>query len=68
MWQTSRPVRPKQDLASNIGTTPLHLAEINLDELPHDPANRKRIGQYTKNPKKQDEIFFSNTHSMRILY
>jgi hypothetical protein len=30
--------------------------EIDLDELPYDPADRKRITEYTKNPKKQDEI------------
>jgi hypothetical protein len=30
--------------------------EINLDELPYDPADRKRIPEYTKNPRKQDEI------------
>ena len=52
---TSRPVRLRQDHASNIGTTTT-TADINLDELPFDPANRKRISQYTKNPKKQDEI------------
>ena len=51
---TSRPVRLRQDHASNIGTTTI--ADINLDELPFDPANQKRISQYTKNPKKQDEI------------
>ena len=51
---TSRPVRLRQDHASNIGTTTT--ADINLDELPFDPANRKRISQYTKNPKKQVEI------------
>ena len=53
---TSRPVKPRQDLASNIGITPPPPAEINLDALPHDPADRKRIGQYTKNPKKQADI------------
>jgi hypothetical protein len=26
--------------------------EINLDELPYDPADRKRIPQYTKSPRK----------------
>jgi hypothetical protein len=30
--------------------------EINLDELPYDPADQKRIREYTKNPRKQDEI------------
>jgi hypothetical protein len=30
--------------------------EIHLDELPYDPADRKRISAYTRNPKKQDEI------------
>ena len=30
--------------------------EIDLDELPYDPVDRKRITEYTKNPKKQDEI------------
>jgi hypothetical protein len=30
--------------------------EIDLDELPYDPADRKRISEYTRNPKKQDEI------------
>ena len=53
---TSSPVRPRQDLASNIGTTPPPPAEINLDALPHDPADQKRVGQYTKDPQKQDEI------------
>ena len=37
---TSRPVRLRQDHASNIGTTTT--ADINLDELPFDPANRKK--------------------------
>ena len=40
---TSRPVRPRQDLASNIGTTPPPAAEINLDALPHDPADLANI-------------------------
>jgi hypothetical protein len=26
--------------------------EIDLDELPYDPADRKRILEYTRNPKK----------------
>jgi hypothetical protein len=30
--------------------------EIDLDELPYDPADRKRNSEYTRNPKKQDEI------------
>jgi hypothetical protein len=30
--------------------------EIDLDELPYDPTDRKRISEYTRNPKKQDEI------------
>jgi hypothetical protein len=30
--------------------------EIDLDELPYDLADRKRISEYTRNPKKQDEI------------
>jgi hypothetical protein len=30
--------------------------EIDFDELPYDPVDRKRILDYTRNPKKQDEI------------
>jgi hypothetical protein len=32
------------------------LKEINLDELPYDPADREKISEYTKTPRKQDEI------------
>ena len=57
---TSRsPVRCKQT-ASNVAASSLPKPsihkEINLDELPYDPADRKRISEYTRNPKKQDEI------------
>lgn len=56
---TSRPpLRPRQD-ASNAAASlpnPTIPREINLDELPFDPADRKRISQYSRNPKKQDEI------------
>jgi hypothetical protein len=33
------------------------LIKINWDELPYDPADRKRIPEYTKNPRKQDKIW-----------
>jgi len=57
---TSRsPIRCKQT-ASNVAASSLPKPsihkEINLDELPYDPADRKRISEYTRNPKKQDEI------------
>ncbi|XP_073355252.1 uncharacterized protein [Aegilops tauschii subsp. strangulata] len=57
---TSRsPVRCKQT-ASNVAASSLPKPsihkEINLDELPYDPTDRKRISEYTRNPKKQDEI------------
>ena len=57
---TSRsPIRRRLS-ASNVTAASLlkptiHI-EINLDELPYDPADRKRISEYTRNPKKQDEI------------
>ena len=50
---TSRPVRPRQDRLTHLPSE-----KINLDELPHDPANRKRILQNIKNPRKQDDIRF----------
>ena len=57
---TSRsPIRRRQS-ASNVTAASLLKAtihtEINLDELPYDPADRKRVSEYTRNPKKQDEI------------
>src|SRR3954470_12476024 len=41
--------------AASLPKPTIH-TEINLDELPYDPADRKRISEYTRNPKKQDEI------------
>ena len=53
---TSRPsVRRKQSDANN-GSLLSNQREIDLDELPYDPADRKRVSEYTRNPKKQDEI------------
>ena len=57
---TSRsPIRRRLS-ASNSTSASLPKAtihtEINLDELPYDLADQKRNPEYTKNPKKQDEI------------
>ena len=45
---------------SNVTTTSLPNPtidnEINLDELPYEPADRKIISEYRRNPKMQDEI------------
>jgi len=50
------PLRLKQShVAATIVPHPTQ-REIDLDELPYDPADRKRISEYTRNPKKQDEI------------
>ena len=50
------PLRLKQShVAATIIPHPTQ-REIDLDELPYDPADRKRISEYTRNPKKQDEI------------
>ena len=48
----SRPPRPS---APRPPTPPVP-EEINLDDLPYDPADRKRIPQYSRNPQKQDDI------------
>ena len=51
---STQPVRAMgQENVSSSASVP---REINLDELPYDPADRKRIPEYTKNPRKQDEI------------
>jgi hypothetical protein len=34
----------------------LPVLDINIDELPYDPADRKRIPHYSRNPHKQDDI------------
>jgi hypothetical protein len=49
--------QPGPSSGQNHGSTlvSLHI-EINLDELLYDPANWKRIQQYTNNPRKQGEI------------
>jgi hypothetical protein len=61
-----RPLRLRQD---NLGSSsrpptptvsrppmPPVPADINIDDLPYDPADRKRISQYSCNPQKQDDI------------
>lgn len=51
--------RTQPSNTNNAGTStpiPSVSREINLDELPYDPADRKRITQYSSNPRKQDEI------------
>ena len=57
---TSRSPTRRRLSASNVTAAslpkPTIHTEINLDELPYDPADRKRISEYTRNPKKQDEI------------
>jgi hypothetical protein len=42
--------------------------EIDLDELPYDLVDRKRITEYTKNPKKQDDIRRSDKKSQAHLH
>jgi hypothetical protein len=37
-----------------------------LDELPYDPADRKRILVYTKNPRKQDEDLTNRHRDLNI--
>ena len=63
--ETSRPLRLRQDNVPrpptptpNVSRPPMPPIpeEINLDELPYDPADRKRIPQYSRNPQKQDDI------------
>ena len=57
---TLRSSTRRRQSASNVTTAilvkPTIHTKINLDELPYDPADRKRISEYTKNPKKQDDI------------
>lgn len=54
---TSRPaLRQKQPTVNASLPKPSNHTEIDLDKLPYDPADRKRISQYTRDPKKQDEI------------
>lgn len=54
---TSRQLRQDASKPNVASLTKLSLPrEINLDELPYDPVDRKRILQYNNNPKKQDEI------------
>src|SRR6266540_2697675 len=57
---TATPMPPRRLKISNATTAsvpkPCTQGEIDLDELPYDPADRKRISEYTRNPKKQDEI------------
>jgi hypothetical protein len=48
---TSRPAR-----ALRLNHSTQTQRETDLDELTYDPADRKRISKYTRNPKKQDEI------------
>jgi hypothetical protein len=48
---TSR--QPTDCTNSSVNLVP---REINLDELSYGPAVRKRISEYTKDPRKQDEI------------
>jgi hypothetical protein len=52
---TSRPLRLTQVHAHISSVRTITPIEINLDNLPPDPADRKIISQYTKNPKKQDD-------------
>jgi hypothetical protein len=65
--ETSRPLRLRQDnegSSSRPPTVPNVFrpqpppipADIDIDELPYDPADRKRIPQYSRNPQKQDDI------------
>ena len=64
--ESSRPLRLRQDnqgSSSRLPTpnvsrppTPSVPPDIDLDELPYDPADRKRISEYTRNPQKQDDI------------
>jgi hypothetical protein len=51
----SRQPGPSSGQEHGSTSVSLHM-EINLDELLYDPANWKRIQQYTNNPKKQGEI------------
>ena len=57
---TSRSRIRRRLSASNITTVslpkPTIHTKINLDELPYDLADRKRISEYTRNSKKEDEI------------
>jgi hypothetical protein len=50
----------RKQSASNVAASsllkPFVQIEINFDELPYDSADRKRISDHTRNPKKQDEI------------
>ncbi|KAG2609519.1 hypothetical protein PVAP13_4KG043066 [Panicum virgatum] len=50
------PLRLKQSHVAATIVPHTTQREIDLDELPYDPADRKRISKYTRNPKKQDEI------------
>jgi hypothetical protein len=64
--ETSRPLRLRQENhgSSSRPPTPNVLrpppppipADINVDELPYDLADGKRIPQYSRNPQKQDDI------------
>ena len=49
---TLRSLRFRQDHTHVRSVSTTIPTEINLDDLPPDPADPKRISQYTKNPKK----------------
>ena len=63
----SRPLRLRQDSQGSSSRpptpnvsrppTPPIPADINIDEFPYDPADRKRVQQYSRNPQKQDDIW-----------
>ena len=57
---TLRSSTSRRQSASNVTTAilvkPTIHTKINLDELPYDLADWKRISEYTRNPKKQDKI------------